>query len=730
MSRILVIAEKPSVARDYARVLHCTQKGEGCLFNDQYVVTWAIGHLIELCEPEAYDEKYKRWNRSDLPIIPEQMKLRVIRGSGKQFKIVKQWMKDKDIDRIICGTDSGREGELIFRYIYMMAGCNKPFDRLWVSSMTNEAIQEGFENLKNGHEYDDLYESARCRSEADWLVGMNGSRAFTIHYNALLSIGRVQTPTLAIIARRDEEIKAFVPKDFWEVEIGLEQEKVPFKAKWFTWETTEEDGKQTKHRNTQIEDKDLALKIQERNSAGTIVTVTQVERQTKKQLPPLLYDLTELQRDGNRKYGYSAAKVLSIAQNLYEKHKLITYPRTDSRYLSHDMKETVRKTLHAMDTPEFHPWLMKIPGLNFNGRIIDDSKITDHHAIIPTPRKPDLSALSEEEARIYRLVAYRLISVFYPAYEYETTTVTFSAGEDLFLARGRHVLVQGYTEIPANGSSSSKKKAPEDAELPALEEGMELPIKNTKIIESKTKPPTPFTEATLLSAMEYAGKYIEDEALQELMKKTSLGTPATRAATIERLIKVGYVKRAGKTLRATDKGLALIHILPKELTSPEMTAKWERALDKIYQGNMDPEAFMNSIKRYVRFIVGAADAAPPSEDAFIKAEAARKTKRKNGAPANGLGTCPLCKKGTVLRNSKAYYCTEWKQGCKWNVWLDSLSRYGEILDDDLIREILSEGSAVRPVTMPQTFEKGTARFFFNEKGALEMKEFKREEGPV
>ena len=726
MSRTLVIAEKPSVARDYARVLKCTQKGEGCLFNDEYVVTWAIGHLIELCEPEAYDEKYKRWNRADLPIIPEQMKLRVIRGSGPQFKIVKKWMRDDDIDRIICGTDSGREGELIFRYIYQMAGCKKPFDRLWVSSMTNEAIREGFDSLKNGQEYDSLYESARCRSEADWLVGMNGSRAFTIHYHALLSIGRVQTPTLAIIARRDEEIQAFVPKDYWEVEIGLNKDEIPFSAKWFDWETVEEDGKTNRRRTTQIGSKDKADEILSRSGKGTKVKVTEVEKQTKKQLPPLLYDLTELQRDGNRKYGYSAAKVLSIAQNLYEKHKLITYPRTDSRYLSHDMKETVRKTLHAMDTPEFHPWLMKIPGLNFNGRIIDDSKITDHHAIIPTPRKPDLSSLSEEEARIYRLIAYRLISVFYPAYEYETTTVTFASEQDQFLARGRHVITSGYMGLPAN-SGGSKKKKTQEAELPELTEGMELTILSSKITANQTNPPAPFTEATLLSAMEYAGKYIEDDALQEMMKKTSLGTPATRAATIERLIKVGYVKRAGKTLRATDKGIALIHILPKELTSPEMTAKWERALDKIYQGNMDPNAFMNSIKRYVAFIVGAADQAPKEAvDTFSKAEEARKARKKK-APSTALGTCPLCKKGEVLRNSKAYYCTDWKQGCKFTVWLDSLSRYGNILDDGLVREILEKGTATRPVTMPQTFEKGNATFFFTDKGALEMKDFKKDE---
>ena len=640
MSRTLIIAEKPSVARDYARVLHCKEKGEGCLFNDEYVVSWAIGHLIELCEPDSYDEKFKKWNRSDLPIIPEQMKLRVIRGSQKQFQILKKWMKDPQISQVICGTDSGREGELIFRYIYQVAGCKKPFQRLWVSSMTTEAISEGFRTLKDGHAYDSLYDSARCRSEADWLVGMNGSRAFSLHYNSLLSIGRVQTPTLAIIVARQQEIDAFQPQDYWEVEVEVQKQGETdgsFTAKWFREEVqqktegeTEAEGDKTT-RITRILSAQEAEEIAARCGKGKEAVVTEVETTHKRKLPPLLYDLTELQREGNRRFGYSASKVLNLAQELYEKHKLITYPRTDSRYLSDDMKDTVRKTLYALDIPEYHKYLMKIPGLHFNGRIIDNSKITDHHAIIPTPKKPDLSSLSEDARRIYDLVAMRLISVFYPAYEYDSTQVILKVGEDSFISHGKHVTELGYMALPANQSRSKSKD--EEAELPALEQGDLLDVLRSKVLKSKTSPPSPFTEATLLSAMEYAGKYIEDEALREQMKKMSLGTPATRAAIIERLLKVGYIQRKGKTLIPSEKGTALIQVLPKELKSPEMTAKWERALDRIYQGTMQPDAFMGSIKRYVSFIVSAADQAPPAQNpnAFVW----EKPKRKAGTSRSG-----------------------------------------------------------------------------------------------
>lgn len=719
MSRILVIAEKPSVGRDYARVLHCNEKGEGCLMGSEYIVTWAVGHLVELCEPETYDERFKRWNRRDLPIIPQSMRLQVIKQNKKQYQIVKKLMNDKDISSLICGTDSGREGELIFRYIYQMAGCKKPFQRLWVSSMTNEAITEGFQKLKDGREYDLLYESARCRSEADWLVGMNGSRAFTLHYGSLLSIGRVQTPTLAIIVNRQEEIDRFVPQDYWEVAMTLAQGRGSVKAKWFT---LKEDGKT---KDTHIAEQAKAELIAERCRQYTEAAVEKIQRTQKKQMPPLLYDLTELQREGNRRYGYSAAKVLSIAQSLYEKHKLITYPRTDSRHLSEDMKSTVRETLHMINIPLFHEALMGIgSNLNFSSRIIDNSKVTDHHAIIPAKKRPDLDRLTEDERRIYTMVAMRLITVFYPPYEYESTEVIWKVGEeDRFFSRGKTVLNWGYMALPDNQPKKKKKDKEEEEELPPLEEGGTAPIRELKVLQNQTEPPVPYTEATLLSAMEYAGKYIEDEALRETMKKLSLGTPATRAAIIERLLKVGYICRKGKSLLPTEKGTALIRVLPKELKSPEMTGKWERALDRIYQGTMDPGAFMQSIRRYVEFIVGAADQSPDAGAALAKDPNAKSKKKRT----KGFGTCPLCKKGKVLKNSKSYYCGDWNQGCQFSVWFSNYERYGNVLDDHLMKEVLEKQTAVRDLTLPQTGERGEATFFFTEKGQLEFKNFKKKE---
>lgn len=709
MGKILVVAEKPSVGRDYAKVLGCKEKGEGCLIGPQYVVTWAVGHLIELCEPEAYDEKFKRWNYRDLPIIPQIIQHQVIKNAKKQYGIVKKLMNSKEIDRIVCGTDSGREGELIFRYIYLMAKCKKPFDRLWVSSMTEEAITKGFQTLKNGHEYDNLYESARCRSEADWLVGINGSRAYTIRYDVLLSIGRVQTPTLAMIVKRQREIDEFVPKDYFEVKLEHEKDR-RFSSTWFKLEP---DGKS---RDTHIDEIGRAQQLCDMATATGKAVVKSVTKNKKKQHPPLLYDLTELQRDGNRKYGFSASKVLSLAQDLYEKHKLLTYPRTDSRYLSDDMKDTVRNTLHAINIPEFHSALMGIPQLNFTKRIIDNSKITDHHAIIPTPKKPDLSELSEDEAKIYRLVAWRLIEVFYPAYEYEMTEAVLAVEAETFLAKGKVVTQAGYTAL-------HKEKEDKDEELPELKKGEEVTICSGKVEKKQTKPPSPFTEATLLTAMEYAGKYIEEEALREQMDKLSLGTPATRASIIERLLNVGYIQRKGKALIPTQKGKDLISILPDQLKSPEMTGKWERALDKIYQGSMDPNRFMQSIYRYVQFIVGAASEEKPVQ--FEKEEYKKKgRKAAKQTASSAFGNCPVCKTGQIYKNSKSYYCSGWRKGCKFTVWQDSLDRYGLHLSDEHMQRLLKGEQLKENMTMPQTHEQGSGELYLGQEGRLEIKNFK------
>ena len=534
--------------------------------------------------------------------------------SNDKKDVVKQLQSEAaKAGKVYLATDMDREGEAISWHLAEVLGLDvKDKDRIVFNEITRNAILKAIQDPRAIDM--DLVASQETRRILDRIIGFKLSKLLQKKIHSK-SAGRVQSVALKMICDREKEIEAFVPEDYFEVEIGLEKRSQAFTAKWFE----EKEGK----KSTRILKEEDANAICGRVKGGEAV-VDQVETTAKKQLPPLLFDLTELQREGNKRFGYSAAKVLSIAQDLYEKHKLITYPRTDSRYLSDDMKETVRKTLYALDIPEYHKFLMGIPGLNFTSRIIDNSKITDHHAIIPTPRKPQLSSLKEEEKRIYDLIAQRLITVFYPAYEYESTQVILSVGEDHFLAKGRHVTVPGYMALPVN--QYKKKNASEEEELPELVKGEHLPVQKAAVKKNKTTPPSPFTEAALLSAMEYAGKYIEDEALREQMKKMSLGTPATRAATIERLLKVGYIERKKKVLVPTEKGVRLIEVLPKEMRSPEMTAKWERALDRIYQDTMKPEAFLGSIDRYVRFIVGAADNAPPAGTAFAN-DWQRKPKR-------------------------------------------------------------------------------------------------------
>ena len=719
MGRTLVVAEKPSVGRDYAKVLGCRQAGDGCLLGDQYVITWAIGHLVELCEPQEYDPRLKKWNRQDLPILPETMKTKVIKKTAKQFAIIKKWMQDPDIEAVICGTDSGREGELIFRYIYQQAKCRKPFYRLWVSSMTEEAILEGFAELRDGREYDRLYESARCRSEADWLVGINGSRAYTIRYGALLSIGRVQTPTLALLVSRQAEIDSFVPKDYFEVHLSLKtphSEDSTFSAVWFELEEDQ------KTRTTKIWERGQAEQILQNVMAVGKAEVESVTKTKKKQLPPLLYDLTELQRDGNRKYGFSANRVLEIAQSLYERHKLVTYPRTDSRYLSSDMKETVLRAIQALDGPEFHPWIEAMPEPVFTKRIVDDSKVTDHHALIPTAKRPDLNRLSDDETKIYRLIAKRLLEVFYPPYEYEITEAILICQEERFLAKGKVVLEPGYTVLSKKEETTPGKEV-DSQPLPPLQKGDIASIAEGAVETKQTKPPNPYTEATLLTAMEYAGKFVEDEELREKMGKLSLGTPATRASIIERLLQVGYIVRKNKQLLPTQKGMDLIRILPNELKSPEMTGKWERALERIYQGTMDPSRFMASISRYVQFIVSASEDPSEEKQVHFDREAPKGKGRKR---KRQIGICPLCHTGQVLKNSKSDYCSNWKDGCHFTIWLNALERYGVELTDALVRDTLAGKNPQISVSLPQTGEKAKAVLTVTETGLLEFKNLKRE----
>ena len=711
MGKILVIAEKPSVARDIAKVLGATQKGDGCLMGEAYVVSWAIGHLVSLAEPEEYDEKYKKWNFSTLPILPEEMKLKAIPKTRSQLKVLHHWMHSREIDSLICATDSGREGELIFRYIYEITKCTKPFRRLWISSMTEEAIREGFASLKEGREYDLLYTSAKCRSEADWLVGMNATRAYTLRYDALLSIGRVQTPTLAILVERQKEIDAFQAEDYFEVQADFDG----YTGLWI-------DEKE----HTRIDGEEKAAAIRKKVS-GKAARIIRVEKEEKKQPPPLLYDLTELQRDCNKKFGFSAKKTLDLAQALYEKRKMITYPRTDSRYLSEDMKGKVKHTLRRLEEWEsYAPYVKPLQEkLLFTKRIIDNSKVTDHHAIIPTDGKLRIDQLTEEERKVFSLVAARFLAVFYPYYRYEVTKIYAEAEQERFLSKGTVVLEEGWQAVEKKltpAAAKKKKKDEEEQKLPPLQEGELRQIIKATVQKKKTKPPSPYTESSLLSAMENAGRFVEDEALKEQMKDSGLGTPATRAAIIERLLTVGYIQRKGKTLLPTEKGRKLIEVVPDEMRSPQTTGKWEKGLSSIAKGRMTEERFMESIRRYVRFLI--ADAASGRRaDVVFPAEERRGKKRKT----NAFGKCPFCGRD-ILENSKSFYCAGWKNGCKFSLWKDSLKPYGLALDGGMVKLLLQKGKTERmAVTLPQTGEKGTAVLLLNQEkgGQLELMDFSR-----
>lgn len=661
----LVIAEKPSVAMDIAKVLGCRQKGKGFLYNDTYIVSWAIGHLVELCEPGEYKEEWKKWSFQTLPIIPEEIKIRAIPKTRPQLEILYGLMKSKEVDKLICATDSGREGELIFRYIYEITKCRKPFDRLWISSMTDKAIKDGFKNLKSGSFYDNLYNSAKCRSEADWLVGMNASRAFAIKYNTHLSIGRVQTPTLSLIVARQKEIDNFVPKDYWEVEAKFND----YKAIWIDEEAND----------TKIFDKkkaeDTAKLVK-----GKEGIVKSVNKEEKKMPPPLLYDLTELQRDCNKKFGFSAQKTLAVAQDLYEKRKLITYPRTDSRYLSNDMVPKINviisKLSNASEYAEFANRIQKLQKLPITKRIVNNSKITDHHAIIPTESKINLQVLKNDEMNVYDLIARRFMAVFFPYYIYSVTKIITLCEGNSFITKGNTVIQKGWTEL----NISNKK----DDILPSIEQGEAVKNKAANAKAKKTKAPQPYNDAELLSSMENAGRFVEDEELKEQLKESGLGTPATRAAIIERLLNIGYIERKGKNIFPTEKGKKLTEVVPSELKSPEITGEWEKRLNLISKGNMESKEFMADIQRYVAQIVEQAKASK------IKTEfPADKSTKTKGKKFRSFGKCPLCGRD-ILENTKAFYCAGWNAGCGFKIWKDILSGYDSKLGEKDLKKLLND----------------------------------------
>ena len=603
--KTLVIAEKPSVGRDIARVLGCKQKGDGFLYSDEYIISWAIGHLATLKEPEDYNPNLKKWRMYDLPIIPQAMGLKALPKTEKQLNLLKKMLTSDDVSCVICATDSGREGELIFRYIYQWAGCDKPVKRLWISSLTDAAISDGLAKMKDGSAYDNLFASARCRAEADWLVGMNATRAFTLKCGDLLPMGRVQTPTLAILVNRHHEITAFVPENYWEVKADFTTEK----GETYKGAYLDKDGEERV--KTEAEANAIAEKV--KDAPGT---VERIETEEKRQLPPQLFDLTELQRECNRRLGLSAQKTLTIAQSLYEKHKMITYPRTDSRYLSQDMVPKLKSVLESIPQPYsgLAAHVLSLPSLPTGSRMVNDAKVTDHHAIIPTGSKKPLSVLSPEEKAVYDRILRNFIAAFYDAYVYDITTVlTLAAGEN-FRSRGKVDRRLGWKEVyahekdtvetpPKSRGKNAKATADEGDVLPPLSKGETVMVTDTEVLHKKTQPPKPYTEATLLSAMENAGRFVEDEALKEALKSSGLGTPATRAAMIEKLIYSGYVERKKKNLIPTEKGIRLISLVPPEMRQPETTGKWERGLSRIADGELDDVRFMDSIKRYVTYLV-------------------------------------------------------------------------------------------------------------------------------
>ena len=604
----LVLAEKPSVARDIARVLNCHKNLPGAIEGSQYVVTWALGHLVTLADPEEYDQKFKEWNLSYLPMLPKKWNLVVIKQTSKQYRNVKTQLFRKDISDIIIATDAGREGELVARWILDKSGCHKPLRRLWISSVTDKAIREGFSHLKDGSQYNALYYAAKSRAEADWLVGINATRALTCKYNAQLSCGRVQTPTLAIIAHREKEIRSFKPQEYYELTCT---------ANSVIWSWQHE-----KNGSTRSFQKEFITDLRDRLN-GQSLTITDIQLSRKKTQAPGLYDLTELQRDANRRFGFSAKETLNIMQRLYENHKVLTYPRTDSRYIGTDIVPTIKERLKACNTgpyKAFIPQLLRSP-IKTSKAFVDDKKVSDHHAIIPTEEYVQLDHMSNEERKIYDLVVRRFISVLYPAFEYEQTTMRASAAGQNFAARGKIILSpgwktiydadydvytdeDGYDDMGDAGSGFRGHNA--DQPLPDLTQGSKLPISTVTINTGKTKPPARFTEAALLSAMENPVKYMESRDIHQkkaLSETGGLGTVATRADIIEKLFHSFLIEKKGNELLITSKGKQLLELVPEDLKKPELTAKWELQLSDIENGNQKEHAFIQDIQHYTEALI-------------------------------------------------------------------------------------------------------------------------------
>ena len=646
MVKSLVIAEKPSVARDIANVLKCLKKGNGFLEGDKYIVTWALGHLVTLADPEAYDVKYKTWNLEDLPMLPERMKLVVMKQTGKQYNAVKSQLTRSDVSEIIVATDAGREGELVARWIIEKANIKKPIKRLWISSVTDKAIKDGFANLKPGKNYDNLYQAAVARSEADWYIGLNATRALTTRFNAQLNCGRVQTPVVAMVAAREDEIKNFKPQTYYGIEVQTNDNLK------LTWQDVKGNS-----RSFEKEKIDAIVKKISNDNAK----VVQIERKPKKTFAPGLYDLTELQRDANKIFGYSAKETLNIMQKLYEQHKVLTYPRTDSRFISSDIVNTLPERLKACAIGEYRSLANKVLAkpIKASKAFVDDSKVSDHHAIIPTEEYVNFGNFTDKERKIYDLVVKRFLAVLYPAHEFEQLTLRAKIGGENFVAKGKTIITAGWKEVYENRFDDDESNDDlKEQVFPKIENGATLQVRLIAQTSGQTKPPARFNEASLLSAMENPTKYLQtnDKQLADTLKSTGgLGTVATRADIIDKLFNSFMIEqRGGKDIYITSKGRQLLDLVPEQLRSPATTAEWEQKLELIAKGKLKKEVFINEMKQHTQKIV-----------AEIKASN-KKYKHDNISTKS----CPDCGKPMLEVNGKKgkmLVCQDRECGHKKNV---------------------------------------------------------------
>ncbi|MBJ7243379.1 MAG: DNA topoisomerase 3 [Solirubrobacteraceae bacterium] len=687
MGKTLIIAEKPSVGEDLARVLPgpfkkkagTGEKRSRALEGPDHIISWAIGHLVSLANPEEYDEKFKKWRMADLPIVPTKFKLEVRdERSQKQMKVVREYLRSDEVDRVVNACDAGREGELIFAYLYEKAGSKKPVERLWLSSMTESAMREALENLRPASEFALLEEAARSRSEADWIVGMNATRAATIRlrssFDGAVSLGRVQTPTLAILTRREEEIRAFIPEAYWLVD-----------AKFAADDGRKYEGRYHAGAKPRIEKQASADEIVAAVK-GQRGKITKLDKTKKTEKPAMLYDLTSLQRDANTRFGFSAKRTLGAAQRCYEEHKALTYPRTNSRYLTSDMVDEIKPTAEQVGRDsEYTAAAEYVTGLDLLplSRVVNDEKVGDHHAIIPTNAEHKLDKMGSDDRRIYDLVVRRFLAIFHPDAEFENTRVETTVSEHVFRTRGKVLIVPGwrgvYGELADGAKSAAEEDEGRDQTLPKLELDEEVDTTEVEALEKETKPPRRYSDASLLGAMETAGKLVDDDELREAMKESGIGTPATRAAIIERLIDVGYIEREGRALVPTEKGMNVIRLLDGHpLTQPALTGEWEHRLGEIQEGTETRKKFMADIKE---FAVGTINELDTSlKDVKI--------------PRANLGPCPVCG-ADIIENRKGYSC--WARedpGCGFVIWK---GKVGKQLPAAIARELITTGRTEKQV---------------------------------